>query len=85
MLTCREVAERAEDWLDRDLDKWQTLQMRLHLAMCKGCNRFINQMCLTRDLTQTAGDEDITDLRQGDDQQIDAIFSRLHEKKQSEG
>ena len=85
MLTCREVAERAEDWLDRDLGKWQTLRMRLHFAMCKGCDRFINQMRLTRDLTQTAADEDITDLLQGDDQQIDAIFSKLQEKKQSEG
>ncbi|MDZ4136154.1 MAG: hypothetical protein U1D06_11285, partial [Paracoccaceae bacterium] len=43
-----------EDWLNQDLSAWRALQMRLHLTMCKGCGRFIDQMGVTRNLTETA-------------------------------
>ncbi len=85
MLTCREVAERAEDWLDQDMGTWQALQMRLHLAMCKGCNRFISQMRLTQGLTDAAANIDNDSLSEGADQQVDAILSRVQNEKQSEG
>ena len=83
MLTCREVAERAEDWLNQDLSTWQSLQMRLHLAMCKGCDRFIGQMRVTRDLTRAAalagGSHDADDAR------ISAILSELCDGKKTTG
>ncbi len=85
MLTCREVAERAEHWLDQDLGTWQTLQMRLHLAMCKGCDRFVSQMRQTRDLTQAAANAERSDLHDGDKNRINDIFSKLHDEKQSKG
>lgn len=81
MLTCREVAERADDWLDQDLGPWQALQLRLHLAMCKGCSRFIDQMRATHALTEAAAD--IDDGAPADDSRISAIFSRLHDGKQT--
>ena len=85
MLTCSEVAERAEDWLDQDLSTWQSLQMRLHLAMCKGCDRFIDQMRRTRDLTQAAASVERGNLHEGDKDRIDAILSQLHDEKQTKG
>ncbi|MDP4032498.1 MAG: zf-HC2 domain-containing protein [Pseudorhodobacter sp.] len=83
MLTCREVAERADDWLGQDLGPWQALQMRLHLAMCKGCSRFIEQMRVTRALTEAAAG--IDDGAPADDSRINAILSRLHADKQTKG
>lgn len=82
MLTCREVAEHSDDWLDQNLSIRQALQVRLHLAICKGCDRFIGQMRLIRDLTRAAeraGDDD-----QRDGERIDSIFSQLHDGKQNE-
>lgn len=47
MLTCKEVAMRASDLIDRDLTVWQRLQMKLHLSMCKGCAAFVVQLRTT--------------------------------------
>lgn len=51
MLSCKEVADRASALIDGDLSAWEVLQIRLHLAMCKGCSRFIEQMRRTDRLT----------------------------------
>ena len=40
MLNCREVSERASDFLDTELP-WQVrLQMRFHLLMCRFCREY---------------------------------------------
>lgn len=54
MLSCKEVAERASALIDGELGMLDLLQMRLHLAMCKGCGSFIRQMRVTRDLIEGA-------------------------------
>lgn len=51
MLTCKEVADRASALIDGELSTWDAFQMRLHLAMCRGCSRFITQMRVTDQLT----------------------------------
>jgi anti-sigma factor RsiW len=48
MLNCREVTEQASGLIDGELSWMQRLQMRLHLAMCKHCSRFIGQLRLLR-------------------------------------
>lgn len=50
MLNCRQVTERASALIDDELSWMQRLQMRLHLAMCKHCSRFVRQLRLLRDL-----------------------------------
>jgi anti-sigma factor ChrR (cupin superfamily) len=83
MLSCKEVAGRASALIDGELSTWQTFQMRLHLAMCKGCGQFIGQMRITRDLTQAAPPPDAMD--EADDDRISAILSQLHDKTQQGG
>lgn len=63
MLSCKEVAERASALIDGELGVFDLLQMRLHMAMCKGCNAFVRQMRTTRDLTSSAAavDDDRSD------------------------
>jgi anti-sigma factor RsiW len=48
MLNCREVTEHASGLIDGELSWMQRLQMRLHLAMCKHCSRFVRQLRLLR-------------------------------------
>lgn len=77
MLSCQEVSERASALIDKELPLWDLMQMRLHLAMCKGCSAFVRQMRITRNLTLVAppGSPD------EDDAAMAAILSRLHEEK----
>jgi anti-sigma factor RsiW len=54
MLRCKDVAERASAFLDGELGAWDSLELKLHLAMCKGCGRLLDQLRITRDLTAAA-------------------------------
>ncbi|MEO8531333.1 MAG: zf-HC2 domain-containing protein [Deltaproteobacteria bacterium] len=75
MLTCKDVTLRASDLVDGETSLWLTFRMRLHLAMCVGCRRFVHQISVTRDLTEPPmpNDPRATD--------IDAIFARLDAKR----
>jgi len=84
MITCKDVSERASDLIDGKLNPWQTLQMRLHLAMCRGCERFVGQMRTTRDLTESTPVSDSAAPEGDDDAEIDTILSRLHDTQQPE-
>lgn len=46
MLNCREVSERASDFVDTTLPWRVRLQMRLHLLMCRFCREYVRQMAL---------------------------------------
>ena len=82
MLSCKKVAERASALIDGELGVFDLLPMRLHLAMCKGCNAFVRQMRITRDLTASA--VSIAEERSDEvDARITAILSRLHFGKQT--
>ncbi len=47
MLKCREVAERASAYADGDLPWRARIAMRVHLAMCGPCRRYVSQMLQT--------------------------------------
>lgn len=44
MLTCREVSEKANDYLDGRLSLWPRMQVRIHLVACRYCRAFMGQM-----------------------------------------
>lgn len=46
MLNCREISERASDYLDRNLPWRVRMQVRLHLLMCRFCREYIRQLAL---------------------------------------
>ena len=75
MLSCKDVSERASALIDKQLPVWDLLLMRLHLAMCKGCQAFVRQMMITRSLTSLAP------AGPDDEAAISAIMARLHERK----
>ncbi|MBD8652856.1 MULTISPECIES: zf-HC2 domain-containing protein [unclassified Rhizobium] len=55
MFRCNEVVERASLLIDGDLGFWPRLNIRLHLAICRGCRAFVEQMRITHELTAMAG------------------------------
>ncbi|WP_020208975.1 zf-HC2 domain-containing protein [Gilvimarinus chinensis] len=55
MLKCRDLAHRASEYLDGSADKSLRWQIRLHLAMCRHCRRFVKHLQLTRQLTGSVG------------------------------
>ncbi|MGC9418947.1 MAG: zf-HC2 domain-containing protein [Rhodovulum sp.] len=79
MLKCNEVAARASDLIDGELTGWQAIQMRLHLAMCKGCNNFIGQLRTTRDLTEAAAQEATEEYTQ--DPRLTVILAHLRDDR----
>lgn len=49
MLSCKQVATIASDYLDNNTPlKWQ---MRLHLLMCANCRRFVRHLEITREVS----------------------------------
>lgn len=81
MLSCKDVALQAGSLIDGELGPWQTLQIRLHLAVCKGCSRFVHQMRVTRSLTEAAGQSELSDPP-ADEARINAILTELQDKNQ---
>jgi anti-sigma factor ChrR (cupin superfamily) len=47
MLKCRDVAERASAFADRELPWRERMAMRIHMAMCGPCRRYVSQMLQT--------------------------------------
>lgn len=43
-LTCRDVAERATDYLEDQLPALTTSRIGLHLATCAGCRSYVMQI-----------------------------------------
>jgi predicted anti-sigma-YlaC factor YlaD len=44
LLKCRDIAEGASAYLDREVSWWRRLQFKLHLSMCQHCRRYVDQM-----------------------------------------
>ncbi len=81
MLTCRDVSQQADAYLDGELSLWQRMRTRLHLSMCHGCRRFMAQMRATRALIDT--ESGATPASSVDNRKIDDILSTLGEEKQT--
>lgn len=47
MLTCRDVSERATDYMERAMPLRENLAMRLHLGLCGACRAYVGQLRMT--------------------------------------
>lgn len=52
MMTCQEVSALARDHVDGRLPGRARLGLRVHLAMCKHCRRYLRQLWATLRLIQ---------------------------------
>jgi predicted anti-sigma-YlaC factor YlaD len=51
--------------IDGELDTWSRLNVKLHLAICRGCRAFVEQMRITAEVAHRAGESE--DLVLSDD------------------
>lgn len=58
MLSCRDVANRSSDYLNRDLPWRERLAVRFHLLMCLGCSRYYEQMRATLTMLRRMGSDE---------------------------
>jgi hypothetical protein len=58
-LTCQELAELVTDYLEGALSRWQRFRFRLHIAACRDCTRYVQQMRVTIAVTGRIRAEDI--------------------------
>lgn len=83
MMSCKEVAERASALVDGEVSAWEAMQLKVHLAMCKGCGRFVDQIRTTDELVDAAASDDM--MSEADDSRINAILAELHQSGQQGG
>jgi hypothetical protein len=50
MLSCKDVAYLASDYLDKNLDGTLPWKIRLHLVACHCCRRFVKHLKLTNEV-----------------------------------
>lgn len=47
MLSCKDITEKANEYMDRELPFWSRLSVKFHLLMCVHCRRYVNQLKVT--------------------------------------
>jgi len=47
MLSCKDVTEEANAYIDKELPFMKRLSVRMHLFICVNCRRYMNQLNLT--------------------------------------
>lgn len=52
MLSCKQVATLASQYLDKDTNIPLTWKIRMHLMMCANCRRFIRHLKITQTVTR---------------------------------
>jgi len=52
MLSCKEVTHLLSEAQDRKITLSERVNLEMHLAMCKGCKNFKNQMSFLRQACQ---------------------------------
>jgi predicted anti-sigma-YlaC factor YlaD len=58
-LTCREVVELVNDYLEGALTADEEELFERHLSSCEGCRRYVDQMRLTIDAVGRIGEADV--------------------------
>lgn len=61
MLTCKELSEKATDYLEGALSPAQLAGIKMHLLMCKHCRAYVDQLAKTVKLLKASG-ESTSDL-----------------------
>lgn len=77
MLSCKDVTEHTSNYLDKKMSVYQRMQFRLHIMMCKGCQRFVDQFKIT--VASIKGIEPEPVRKDDVDRQVEALMK--HTKK----
>ena len=47
MLSCKEITDKANEYLEKDLPFFVRLKFKMHLKMCINCQRYVDQLQTT--------------------------------------
>ena len=77
MLSCKQLAHLASDYLDQQLEGNLNWKIRLHLLACSNCRRFIRHLKITKAVAPT--------IIQGAAQDVDAeaVLQRIKARRNS--
>lgn len=56
MMSCKDVTALASQYVDGELPIARRLGLRMHVAMCRHCRRFLRQLRTTLELLGTLGE-----------------------------
>ncbi len=59
LLSCRYVTEVVTNYLEGKMSFWDRFRFQLHLGMCAGCRRYLNQIRLTAAATGRLADDPV--------------------------
>lgn len=77
MLSCKALVAQSSELIDDQLGLRQRLSLRLHLAICQPCRRFIRQMRLSQAV--------LRQLPPLQSAELDALAAKLAELRRSNG
>jgi predicted anti-sigma-YlaC factor YlaD len=77
MLSCKQVATLASEYLDQQTDTGLNWKIRMHLLMCSHCRRFIRHLKITNKVSREV-------LLEKTDIQVDEILKRVKESSQKQ-
>ena len=78
MLSCKEIAQQASDYIDQQHSWQQRMGFRLHLFMCRNCRRYISQLRSTISSLKLVSDQATPALTE----QQKLLVQRLREQAQ---
>jgi predicted anti-sigma-YlaC factor YlaD len=47
MLSCKDITEKANEYIDDELPFMKRLSVQMHLFICKNCRRYMDQLHIT--------------------------------------
>lgn len=59
MLTCKQLVEKASEYVDGDLTRWQRFKLSAHIFMCVHCKRYILQLKQTITMVSKLPDKEL--------------------------
>lgn len=72
MLSCKEITENANQYLDKELPFFTRMKVKMHLRMCIHCQRYVDQLQATINMLGAMKPQDTTD-----DATVDSIVGIL--------
>jgi predicted anti-sigma-YlaC factor YlaD len=76
MLSCKLLVAHSSEFLDGQLGLGQRMSVRMHLAMCRHCRRFIKQVRLSQAVLRK--------LPPGQSAELDTLAAKLAELRRQE-
>jgi len=73
MLTCLELTELANDYLEEETPWWASVQVKFHLWMCEHCREYVHQLKHTVELTRSVPAKTLSPQ---DHQQLRSVFEQ---------